>query len=78
MRKFPDANLEQVKDFIRLDDPGVFDNVPRQTVNSLLQYNIREALKKKPFFGDKCQTSSDLPPSSDKKPHTIFHLKNTF
>ena len=42
MRKFPDANLEQVKEFIRDGDPTVFDNVPRQTVNSLLRYNIQK------------------------------------
>ena len=42
MRKYPDANLEQVKEFMKEGDPNVFENVPRQTVNSLIRYNMQK------------------------------------
>ena len=38
MRKYPGANLEQMKEFTQEGNPTVFDNVQRQTVKSLLCY----------------------------------------
>ena len=42
-------------------------------------YELKGSLQNvKPLFCDKCQTSSDPPPSCDKKPPTFFHQINTF
>ena len=42
LRKYPGASLEQLKAFIREGDETVFDNVPRQQINSLLNYNMQK------------------------------------
>ena len=42
LRKYPGANLEAVKEFIKEGDPTVFHNVPRQQINSLLKYNMEK------------------------------------
>ena len=40
LRKSPGASLEEMKEFIKQDDPDVFQHVPRQQINSLLKYNM--------------------------------------
>ena len=40
LRKSPGASLEQMKEFMKQGDPTVFENVPRQQINSFLKYNM--------------------------------------
>ena len=42
LRKFPGASLQELKEFIKEGDPTVFNDVPRQQVNSLLKYNMEK------------------------------------
>ena len=42
LRKYPNASLESLKEFIKEEDPNVFDDVPRQQINSLLKYNMEK------------------------------------
>ena len=43
LRKHPGASLEAMKEFIKEGDPTVFDNVPRQQINSLLKYDMESS-----------------------------------
>ena len=42
LRKYPGGSLEALKDFCKEGDPTVFENVPRQQINSLLKYNMQK------------------------------------
>ena len=45
LRKNPNTNLAEMKEFIREDDPSVFDNFNRNQVNSFLNYNMQKFLE---------------------------------
>ena len=42
LRKNPNANLAEMKEFILQDDPTVFDHVNRNQLNSFLNYNMQK------------------------------------
>ena len=42
LRKNPNSNLAEMKEFIRLDDPDVFNDINRNQLNSFLNYNMQK------------------------------------